>query len=169
MKLALDVYYLDDFAVASGISFKEWDDAKEENTYVKKVTGVGDYVSGEFYKRELPCLLRVVEELDFTPSVIVIDGYVTLDAEGKPGLGMHLWNHLGHAIPIIGAAKTRFAGIPKESELLRGKSTKPLYITAIGLSLDEAKKHIGEMHGTFRIPTLLKKVDQLSRQFNFDH
>ena len=166
MIVALDVFYFADFAVASGVLFRIWEDATESASCVEKVNGISlaDYVPGEFYKRELPCLRRVIDKLDCLPTVIVIDGYVTLDAAGRPGLGMHLWESLAQKVPIIGVAKNRFAGIPTESELYRGQSQRPLYVTAVGVPLDEAKTHIGSMHGKYRIPTLLKRVDQLSRQ-----
>ena len=49
-------------------------------------------------------------------------------------------------------------------ELLRGESVKPLYITAKGMSLDEAKKVVASMHGKYRFPTLLKEVDSVARK-----
>ena len=166
MILALDVFYFVDHAIAGGVLFQHWRDATESARYVENVPGicVADYVPGEFYKRELPCLCAVIDRLDVFPSAIVIDGYVTLDASGRPGLGMHLWDSLDQKIPIIGVAKNRFSGTPAESELFRGNSQRPLYVTAVGMPLEEAKANIGNMHGKYRIPTLLKKVDQLSRE-----
>jgi deoxyribonuclease V len=47
--------------------------------------------------------------------------------------------------------------------VLRGASTKPLLITAAGMPEAQAAEHVREMHGAFRIPTLLRRVDQLCR------
>jgi deoxyribonuclease V len=38
-----------------------------------------------------------------------------------------------------------------------------LFITAAGVSLERAADYIKAMHGPFRLPTLLKRVDQLCR------
>jgi len=47
--------------------------------------------------------------------------------------------------------------------VLRGDSRRPLYVTAAGLDPAAAALHVRSMHGPFRIPTLLKRVDQLCR------
>jgi deoxyribonuclease V len=65
---------------------------------------------------------------------------------------------------VIGVAKTAFANIGDEYKLLRGQSASPLYVTSVGMPLAEAKAAIQSMHGEFRIPTHLKRVDQLCRR-----
>src|SRR5215469_8350996 len=53
-----------------------------------RLTGVAEYRPGEFYLRELP--LRAVLA-DVGPlRLVVIDGYVDLDPDGRPGLGAYL-------------------------------------------------------------------------------
>ena len=47
----------------------------------------------------------------------------------------------------------------------RGESKNPLFITAEGIEVNEEAELIQNMHGVFRIPTLLKAVDQLSREW----
>jgi len=47
--------------------------------------------------------------------------------------------------------------------LLRGKNIKPLYVTTIGTDIDEAAEEIQFISGDFRIPTLLKKLDTISK------
>ena len=70
-------------------------------------------------------------------------------------------------IPIIGVAKTNFATLDQNKRpLLRGKSIKPLYITSIGIDVDEATKFIEKMSGSNRIPKLLKKLDTLTKEKN---
>ena len=66
-------------------------------------------------------------------------------------------------ITVIGVAKTRFARAEPTSEVLRGRGRSPLYVSAVGMDVAEAASHIRAMHGPHRVPTLLKRVDQLSR------
>ena len=124
---------------------------------------VEPYVPGEFYRRELPCLLKVLDQLSERPEVVVIDGYVWLDASGRKGLGGHLFEALNKTVPVIGVAKTRFATATRAIEVLRGSSARPLFVTAAGIDQANAAKCIRRMHGESRIPTLLKRVDRLSR------
>ena len=70
---------------------------------------------------------------------------------------------LGRAVPVIGVAKTRFAGATVAREVCRGMSNTPLFVTAAGLAVEAAARNIQAMHGQFRLPTLLKRVDQLCR------
>lgn len=86
-----------------------------------------------------------------------------MGTENKPGLGFYLFRELNENIPIIGVAKSKFANTPTEPELYRGESINPLYVTSIGIPVQDAKNIIASMHGTFRLPTLLKQVDQLCR------
>ena len=76
---------------------------------------------------------------------------------------MHLYDSLQKKVPVIGVAKNPFKDVNVESELLRGNSLKPLYITSVGYPLSQAKKCISLMAGKNRIPSLLKKVDRLCR------
>jgi deoxyribonuclease V len=100
-----------------------------------------------------------------TPGTVIVDGYVWLDAAGKPGLGAHLHAALDGRTIVIGVAKSRFEGAPAVP-LVRGSSRSPLFVSAAGLSAEEAAQHIAQMSGSFRLPTLLKRVDQLSRTGN---
>jgi deoxyribonuclease V len=162
MIVALDVCYDESAAVGAvaAVVFQRWEDAAPFKEYSSLVSNVAPYVPGEFYRRELPCLLAVlntiVEPVDFT----VVDSYVQLG--GKPGLGEHLFNALQQRTPIIGVAKTQFHDAVA-TEVRRGVSKVPLYITAAGMSCVDAANHIREMHGEHRIPTLLKRVDRLAR------
>jgi deoxyribonuclease V len=163
--VALDVHYDDttSTALAAAVAFQAWSDAAPLNTYTTQVENVAPYVPGRFFERELPCLRALLTEHQLTPAVLVVDGFVHLDADGKPGLGMHLYETLGGAIPVIGVAKTSFAGMSEDCGVLRGTSTRPLYVTAVGIPLEEAKTHVKAMHGKHRIPTLLTAVDHACR------
>lgn len=163
MILAFDTYYLEDKAKTVCLAFKNWSDAKPTNSYEEIIDGIAEYESGAFYKRELPCILSLLNKIksEFENiSAIIIDGYVIIDDQNKLGLGGHLYKKLNSSIPIIGVAKSGFYGNTKNVlELLRGESTKPLYITALGIGLTTAYKNIKSMHGEFRIPTLLQILD----------
>ena len=56
-----------------------------------------DYVPGQFYKRELPSLRAVIDDLTSRPSILVIDGYVWVGATDAPGLGAHLFKECRNA------------------------------------------------------------------------
>lgn len=162
-RIALDVCYRETSAIAAGAVFDSWDSKDSSEDIVVHLDSIADYEPGQFYRRELPCLLEVLGKVRGFLECIVIDGYVSLGPEQKPGLGMHLWEALSQRVPIIGVAKSRYLGTPDEAKIHRGDSLRPLFVTAIGISLDEAKAAISGMHGPHRIPTILKHVDRLGR------
>jgi deoxyribonuclease V len=163
MIVCLDVHYRASDAVAAGVLFGDWTDAAPCHETTVTVSPVAPYQPGQFYKRELPCLQALLNALPVSPKTIVVDGYVWLADETRPGLGGHLYQALGRAVPVIGVAKTSFAGVTVAHSLVRGSSATPLYITAAGLAVSGAADCIAQMHGPFRLPTLLKRVDQLCR------
>ena len=164
MILAVDVHYRDTLASVSGIYFSSWEDAQAIAVFHSTMHVPEDYEPGQFYRRELPCILYLLNEHRLAPAVIVVDGYVYLGDESSPGLGMHLYNALQGKVPIIGVAKKPFANTATESEVYRGKSRRPLFVTSVGLDLETAKKYVRSMHGNNRVPALLKDVDRESRQ-----
>jgi deoxyribonuclease V len=156
-----DVHYDGDVsALAACLVVDDWADAEPRGSVTVRVAPIAAYEPGAFYKRELPCLLAVLE---VAPKVthVVIDGYVWLDDAGTPGLGAHLHAALG--VPVIGIAKTAFRGSEMAQRLVRPGSAKPLFVTSAGVDAGVAVEWLGRLHGEFRIPTLLKLVDQLSR------
>ncbi|MCK5810073.1 MAG: hypothetical protein KAH00_03245 [Cocleimonas sp.] len=166
MKLVVDVQYTDSSALCAGILFNHWDTPAISQKLFTHTENIQAYESGSFYKRELPCIMNLIEEHNIAPELIIIDGYVFLDGKSKAGLGKYLYDRLNGDTPIIGVAKKAFNDIAPDYEILRGTSTKPLYITAIDMPLQEAKERIATMHGKHRIPTLLRQVDQLCRGIN---
>ncbi|MCA9705979.1 MAG: endonuclease V, partial [Myxococcales bacterium] len=120
------------------------------------------YVPGQLYLRELPCLLAVLERVARPLDAVLVDGYAVLDDLGRPGLGAHLHAALERRVPVVGVAKTHFRG-STAVEVLRGGSTRPLYVTAVGMGPERAAEGVGRMHGPHRIPTLLRRVDRLCR------
>ncbi|WP_316824030.1 endonuclease V [Pedobacter miscanthi] len=165
MILAFDTFYFEDKAKTICLSFAEWKSDRETTIYSDIVVGIEDYISGEFYKRELPCILNLIAKIDLTNvEFIIVDGFVYLDDDKKLGLGGHLYEKLGQKIPVIGVAKSDFAAIHNNKKaVLRGESKKPLFLTSIGIDLQEASNFIKAMHGDFRIPKLLKDLDILTK------
>lgn len=162
MILAVDVFYgSDNTAKIVGILFNDWSDSEVSEIYVSYLENVEDYQAGFFYKRELPCILKILESINIKIDVIVIDGYVFLDDEAKYGLGAYLFESLDKKIPVIGVAKTAFLNNNKYViEVFRGKSKHPLYISSIGIDANLASEFIKKMHGDYRFPNLLKLLDQ---------
>jgi exodeoxyribonuclease-5/deoxyribonuclease V len=165
MILAFDTHYFDNKAKTVCLSFAHWTDKEPAAVFPETLEGIAEYVPGEFYKRELPCILSVLKQIDLQDVVaIIVDGFVFLDDELKPGLGAHLYKALDEKIPVIGVAKTNFATIVQHKRPVeRGESKNPLYITAIGMDPDLAAQHIKSMHGEFRMPALLKQLDGLTK------
>jgi deoxyribonuclease V len=163
MIFAVDVSYDNNKAIAAGVLFQQWEDDASSGELVIEREAIFEYEPGQFYKRELPCLIQLLGQLKQSPEYIIVDGYVHLGIEQRPGLGRHLYNALDGQVVIIGVAKSRFQNTPTEAEVLRGNSKRPLYVTAVGIDQAEAKSRIMQMHGIYRVPTLLKRVDQLTR------
>lgn len=165
MIYAFDTYYYGDFAKTICIAFKNWDSENEEAIYSENTSITSEYESGAFYKRELPCILSLLKKIDLKESdIIIVDGYVTLNNDGKIGLGGYLYNALDNKIPVVGIAKNGFAAEDdKRREVFRGESKTPLFVTSQGIDVDEIKIALKNMSGAYRIPALLKKLDQLTR------
>lgn len=166
MLICLDVDYRPDGSARPAAAlFHDWPDSAAAHELVVWVEEVEAYEPGQFSRRELPCLLAALEQARrIAPlGTVIIDGYVTLDADGRPGLGTYLWQALDQTLPVIGVAKTAFAGSPHALALRRGRSARPLYITSAGLDPQDAREAVGRMAGDHRLPTLLKRVDFLCR------
>jgi deoxyribonuclease V len=163
MIACIDVGYQEKSALAACVTISDWEASAPVASHSVVIRNVEEYVPGLFYKRELPCIEAVLNDLGANPDVIVVDGYVWLDAQGKKGLGAHLFELLNGAIPVIGVAKTSFATATNAIEVFRGQSSRPLWVTAIGTNEFDAAKLVRSMHGNQRIPTILTLVDRLSK------
>lgn len=166
MILAFDVYYYENKAKSVAIQFEKWTDSLENAVFIEYIEPIAAYEPGLFYKRELPCMMKILEKIDLdTIEIIVIDGYVFLDDAGKWGLGAYLYEAIGQKIPVIGVAKTNFANnILNVRKVLRGESKNPLYISAIAIDLEKAANWVQNMFGEFRIPKLLKDLDKITKE-----
>ncbi len=162
MIVAVDVDYRDDAVVAACVGFTAWTD---EHTLLEIVVRSdappAPYEPGRFYLRELPHLRSVLALLVPPFDAIIVDGYAWLGPD-RPGLGAHLYEALGGTTPVIGIAKTSFAGAAAIA-VARGTSARPLHVTAIGTDANASAEALRAMHGAHRIPTLLGRVDHLAR------
>lgn len=158
----VDVAYSPEQAAVGCVLFQDWTDATATLEVTRQCPAADAYRSGEFYRRELPCLMAVLDELQSHIRAVIVDGYVWLDADGTPGLGARLHAALGARIPVVGVAKTAFRGAPA-LEIRRGRSQRPLFVSAAGMPVDEAASGVSAMSGAFRIPTLLARADALGR------
>ena len=157
----VDVDYRGDGATAACVMADGWTAAVPGSEHTARIGEVAPYVPGHFFERELPCLLAVLVQLPRPPDLVIIDGYVWLGEE-QPGLGARLHEALGGAIPVVGVAKTRFHGAPAV-EVRRGTSLRPLFVTTVGIDVEEAARAVTAMAGEHRVPTLLARVDALAR------
>ena len=164
MIVAVDVHYGAQIAIAGGVLFSTWSDSAPVREVCEHVSEVAPYEPGSFYKRELPCLLKLLNKLDEPFSIVVIDGYVWLGPDSEPGLGAHLYRALDENVAVVGIAKNQFKGSNHAHQVMRGASRRPLYVTAAGMDPAMAAANLAGMHGSSRIPTLLKRVDRICRQ-----
>lgn len=164
MKAALDVHYDGQGAAASCVVFESWEDSSPAEVHRAVIPEAAGYRPGRFYERELPGLLAVLAEAGREFESIVIDGYVHIRAGEGKGLGQHLWEALGREIEVIGVAKNPLRLADRFAPVLRGRSAKPLFVSAAGCSLAAARRAVLSMHGPYRIPTLLRLADQYARR-----
>jgi len=165
MILAIDVYYKENEAKVVAALFN-WKDETPQNTIIDQITDIKDYIPGEFYKRELPCIESILQKINLNDiEAVIIDGHVYVDDDGTFGLGGYTWESLDKKMPVIGVAKTSFFRNKNTvKEVFRGESKKPLYISSIGIDLDIASNLIKNMQGNYRIPTILKELDRITKE-----
>lgn len=160
---AFDVAYTEQRSIASCVQFDRWTSARARAEWVLDCGPPHPYVSGQFYQRELPCLLAILDRVRPLPEILLIDGFVWLGAQ-RPGLGAHLWRALSQQCTVIGVAKS-----PRERaqavEVRRGTSDRPLFVSAAGVSEEDAARAVTSMYGRFRSPDLLRRADALGRDF----
>ena len=163
MLLAFDAHYTDTRTRLVAASFQNWTDAAPAHLHLWESGPAAPYQPGQFYKRELPLILTALEEFDLADlTAIIVDGYVYLNDAGRVGLGGHLYHELNERVPVIGVAKSFFRdnnAVP----VLRGKSSKPLYVTALGMAAEDAAEAVRTMVGKYRMPDVLAAVDRRTK------
>lgn len=164
MIVAVDVYYDDHAGTgrAGAVVFGTWESNDPIATVGSQHRGIAAYVPGEFYKRELPCILPLLRHCRERWSVeaILVDGFVDL-APNRPGLGRHLFDALSDGVEVVGVSKNAFTGTPGK-RVTRGASTRPLWVTSTA-DINVAAERVMRMAGNHRIPDLLKLVDSVSK------
>lgn len=172
-KIIIDGYYKEqeNIGKVSGIIFKDWKDREPIDKISVIIDNFGSYVPGEFYKRELPGVMKLLERIDLNNfDTIILDSHVWLwneeesPSKPKPGLGAHLYEKLNRRdINIIGIAKSYYRDNNLHTfHCTRGNSKNPLYVDSINLKEDYSEV-IRTMHGDFRIPYLIKLADTKSK------
>lgn len=174
MIVAFDTYYYDDFSYTVAGIFDNWKSAHTDELICSKRIGIdADYVPGRLYERELPCIMQCLKQIDVNKvDLIIVDGFVWLtddDGRMKPVLGEMLHRAIletyGKEIEVIGIAKNpphNKTGV----EVRRGDSNKPLWVTCSNISrTDGVAELVRLMEGEFRIPNILKEVDQETRKY----
>jgi deoxyribonuclease V len=165
MILAIDVHYKETYAKAVGVLF-QWEDEIPRKIITTIVKEVAEYESGQFYKRELPCILQLLEKIDLSKiEAIIVDGHVYTSNDKTFGLGSHLHQALNKKLPIIGVAKKSFINTEEVSfPINRGESKVPLYVSTIDYAIENAIENIKKMKGKYRIPSILQILDTESKK-----
>ena len=176
-KIAIDAYYNNGICHVVGGIFNKWGDKHVSRFIYADVKVDSEYIPGKFYKRELPGILKLLEQVDLDEfDTIIIDGYVHLKElsyisdrgkfiEGpiKRGLGCHLRTALSSyylerkpkkRLNIVGIAKTLYGDNSQYGMCYRGESKNPLYIT--GLNLYRGK--YGKLLCTFGLVRAIKRM-----------
>ena len=163
MIACVDTQYFEIGSRTAAVLFSQWTDSTAFHESIYELDESShEYVSGQFYQRELPCILNAVEHMSDDVETIVLDGFVQLGSD-RAGLGLKLFQALNERIAVVGVAKNPFRGADNAAEVFRGESRRPLYVTAAGVPISDAASAVARMHGSFRIPTLLKLADRLAR------
>lgn len=168
MILAVDLHYKsDNSATAAGVLFA-WEEYQPRQVVIEVIKNVEPYVSGQFYKRELPGILKIIKRVELEKiEAIIVDGHVYIDNDNNYGLGGYLWEELKQKVPVIGVAKRGFySNKDTVIEIMRGESKNPLYVSSIGMNKNIAARQIQNMKGDYRIPTILKMVDSLTKSID---
>ncbi|WP_030157837.1 endonuclease V [Glycomyces sp. NRRL B-16210] len=169
-----------DAAVATAVVLRRGDLAVLDRAVVH---GTSDfpYVPGLLAFRELPLLLKAIEELQVTPDLYVCDGY-GLTHPRRLGLACHLGVVLD--APAIGVAKSP-PHLPVDapgplrgawSPITAGEETvgcalrtqdgvKPVYVSVGHRStLETARGLVLELAPRYRLPEPIRAADQLGRK-----
>ena len=174
-KIAIDTYYFgEEKARTVGVVFNDFSDPNPSEVITVWTTEFEPYQPGQFYKRELPCILDCLAQVDLREyDTIILDGFYRLKGEDDkewPGLGEHLVEVLtenGSLHPDLNVwcvAKTNFGKASDISiPILRGTSKSPLYVQAMR-DQGGAAVLVKNMAGDYRLPGILKTLDKETKK-----
>ncbi|MFL6677565.1 MAG: endonuclease V [Burkholderiaceae bacterium] len=165
MKLVMDVHIEGATARVGAVAFDDWAAAEGTRNHALAIAHVEKPAKGELDLRALPWLIQLIEANRLQPEVIVLDGFVHLDAQDTPGLGRRLHDALAGRSAVIGVSKSVFKGsdTPDQFCIFREDETPPLVVTCAGIDLGAAKARVRMMHGRKRVPTLLKLAARIAK------
>ncbi|MBO9685235.1 MAG: endonuclease V [Mitsuaria chitosanitabida] len=163
MKLVVALHVDGTQANVAAAAFDAWDSPEATKTYFSRIAEFGKPVRGALDLRELPCVLQLLGEHKLEPELIVIDGFVHLDADDTPGVGQHLFEALGGKVAIVGLSKKSLPGLSAQFEVMREEESPPLIVTSVGIDIGAAKVRVRSMHGRKRVPTLVKLAARLAK------
>lgn len=160
--LVVDVAYDDDNNLAYIVGAASSNNERDIKIFTMEMENIEPYVSGEFYKREMPCIEKLIDKHNLEPDILIVDAFCQFkERDCLGGIFHSKHNH----IKVIGVAKNAHRDMPDNCELIRGlRSSKPLYVTSSGISIDDAKMIIRNLKGDARMPFLLKMVDSLTKK-----
>jgi deoxyribonuclease V len=164
MKLVMDFQIDGDTARVAAVAFDDWAAAEGTKTCALRIEHVEKPVKGELDLRALPWLLQLLDAHRLQPELIVLDGFVHVDAQETPGLGRRLHDTLAGRTAVIGVSRSTFKGdTPDQFCVFREDETPPLVITCAGIDLGAAKARVRMMHGRKRVPTLMKLAARIAK------
>lgn len=179
MILLTDVFYNEELNSAhiAAIAISDWSSDTIIKSWEIDKNGIDcEYIPGQFYKREMPCLIDLWKQIDDNDksqiSTIIVDGFYDI-WNGKSGLGHHFHDWLtenGYDVEVVGIAKspcreTSEFTLPvyRTEESKTSKCRSALWVNGSNMSNDYQTKVLN-MSGKYRIPTMIKAVDKLSRR-----
>lgn len=148
----------------AGVLLNECTDKEICGFITVDVENTEEYESGSFYKRELKGVKELLSKVNIDDiDLIIIDGFAKFsDGIHKP-LGEYIYDK--YYIPVIGVAKKWCEHCKvKNTEVYRGSSKNPLFVTVAGGNSNIAKKIVAEMYGDNRLPYAIKLADSIARR-----
>ncbi len=174
-KIAIDTYYFGEVKARTvGVIFNDLSDEKPSEVITVWSSGFKPYEPGQFYKRELPCILDCLSKVKLTDfDTIILDGFYRLrgqDGDEWSGLGEHLMEELkkqGLLHPDLNiwcVAKSNFCRTDEISvPITRGAGKVPLYVQALR-DQPGAALLVKNMAGEYRLPKMLKILDKETKK-----
>ena len=177
-----DVGFKDNYRITqAAVAVLSFPELKLVETAITQIPTTFPYVPGYLSFREIPAILKVMEQLQLTPDLILCDGQ-GLAHPRRFGLACHLGVLLD--IPTIGVAKSLLIGkhetiAPEKGSwkplidhdetigcVLRSRTNvKPIYIS-LGhkISLPTAREYTIKCLTKYRLPETTRWADKLSRK-----